>query len=72
MALAPRKILHLEIPEIKAGLNANFSIIDPDIHWQVDSSKFKSKSFNSPFIGWNLTGRAFGVFNKGMWYHHLE
>ena len=70
MAIAPRRILNLNIPEIKIGEAANFSIVDPDIEWTVDKTKFKSRSSNSPFVGWKLFGKSFGVFNNGLWYQN--
>lgn len=61
----PRRILHLPPIQIKDGEVANLTIIDPDAAWVVDLQKFKSKSRNSPFGGRRLTGRPFGVINKG-------
>jgi len=72
MAIAPRKILNLKIPEIKVGEIANFSIVDPDIEWTVDKTKFRSRSSNSPFVGWKLVGKSFGVFNNGQWYQNIN
>jgi len=34
------------------------TIIDPARKWEVDPERFASKSRNSPFAGWTLTGRA--------------
>ena len=34
------------------------TIIDPKVRWTVDPSQFRSKSANTPFAGWELTGRA--------------
>ena len=68
MAISPRKLLNLAIPEIKTGERANFVIFDADLKWQVDITKFKSKSRNTPFDGCNLIGKSVGVFNHGLWY----
>lgn len=68
MAISPRKLLNLPIPEIKTGAEANFLIFDADLKWQVDVTKFKSKSRNTPFAGYNLFGKSVGVFNHGLWY----
>ena len=68
MAISPRKLLNLPIPEIKTGAEANFVIFDTDLKWQVDITNFKSKSRNTPFAGYNLFGNSVGVFNHGMWY----
>ena len=33
-------------------------VIDPDVRWKVDPAELNSKSANSPFLGWELQGRA--------------
>lgn len=68
-AINPRKILNLEIPKIKIGAKANLTIIDPDIIWTVDISKFKSKSKNSPFDKKLLTGKAIAIINKNKMFY---
>jgi dihydroorotase len=69
LSINPRKILNLPIPKFKVGEIANFTIIDPDHIWTVDTSKFKSKSKNSPFDKKLLTGKAIAVINrKKMFY----
>ena len=61
----PRRIIGKPL-DVREGVAANLTFIDPDIQWQVDASKFKSKSKNSPFNGRKLKGRAFGIFNRGI------
>ncbi len=71
LAVNPRKILNLPIPQFTEGEQANFTILDIDEIWTVDVSKFKSKSKNSPFDKRLLTGRAVGVINnKKMFYNN--
>lgn len=67
-AVNPRRILHL--PEVRCieGEQANLTIIDPNAEWVVDPQKFKSMSKNSPFKGFALVGRPFGVINNGKVY----
>jgi dihydroorotase len=60
----PRRIIGKEIV-ITKGEPANLSFIDPEIEWKVETSKFKSKSKNSPFNGRVLKGKAVGIFNHG-------
>lgn len=68
-AINPRKILNIKIPEFSIGELANLTILDPDVVWTVDLSKFKSKSKNSPFNKRLLTGKPVGVLNNSqMWY----
>lgn len=64
LSINPRKILNLPIPLIKEGEKANLSIIDKDIVWTVDKSRFLSKSNNTPFDKKLLTGKALGVINN--------
>lgn len=61
----PRKILRLPQIRIEEGERANLTFLDPDTAWTVDVNHFRSKSKNSPFIGYHLKGRALGIFNKG-------
>jgi dihydroorotase len=61
----PRRILHLPEIRIEEGAMANLTIIDPVAQWVVDPSTFRSLSHNTPFGGYRLTGRPFGVLNNG-------
>ena len=65
MSIRPRRILGLEPVKIEKGMTANLTIADPNAEWEVDHFKFKSKSRNTPFKGWKLKGKAWGIFNKG-------
>ena len=64
LSINPRKILNIPIPKFEVGAIANFTILDADLVWTVDTSKFKSKSKNSPFDKRLLTGKAIAVINK--------
>jgi len=68
LSINPRKILNIPIPKFEVGAIANFTIIDPDLVWTVDISKFKSKSKNSPFDKRLLTGKAIAVINRRKMY----
>jgi dihydroorotase len=68
LAINPRKILNLPIPEIKEGAIANLTILDADGVWTVDKKKFLSKSSNTPFDKRLLTGKSVGVINKGLMF----
>jgi len=65
LSVNPRRILHLPEVRIEAGVRANLTILDPSARWVVDLRAFRSMSKNSPFAGFRLTGRAFGVINNG-------
>jgi dihydroorotase len=64
----PRRILHLPEIKISEGEIANLTIFDPLAEWVVDPAMFKSKSKNSPFGGFKLKGRPFGVVNNNQVY----
>jgi dihydroorotase len=44
--------------QLKAGLLADFAVIDLQKKWTVDSGKFFSKSRNTPFNKWNVTSQV--------------
>ncbi|MDZ7262579.1 MAG: dihydroorotase, partial [candidate division KSB1 bacterium] len=64
MSIHPAEILALESPSLIPGARANLTILNPNQTWTVDKNKFKSRSRNSPFHGWQLKGKIFGVLNN--------
>jgi dihydroorotase len=65
LAINPRKILKIPIPQIKPGEKANLTVIDINEVWTVDIKNFYSKSKNSPFDKKLLTGKSVAVINNG-------
>lgn len=65
MAVNPRRILGIEQVQLKAGSVADLTVIDPAVEWTVVEEEFESKSSNSGFIGFELTGRATDVYVGG-------
>jgi dihydroorotase len=57
----------LGIPKgtLKAGADADVTIIDPNLAWTIDPAQFRSKSRNTPFGGWKVRGRAHTVIVAG-------
>lgn len=72
LAINPRQILNIEIPQIKIGNKAEFTFLIPDKIWAVNLSQSKSKSKNSPFDKKLLTGKAIGIFNNSKLYLNGE
>jgi len=64
MSVNPRKILNLPEIKISEGEIANLTILDLNSKWTVDVNKFHSKSKNTPYTGWELTGKPSGVLNN--------
>ncbi|HHH52410.1 MAG TPA: dihydroorotase [Bacteroidetes bacterium] len=65
ISTGPRKILGLENVTIEQGQRANMTIFDPDIEWTLTESDIKSKSSNTPYLGYKLKGKVLGIINKG-------
>lgn len=65
MAINPKKRFGIGSYEIKEGCSADFVIIDPDIYFMIDSSKFKSKGRSTPFDGMQVKGRVEKTIYKG-------
>jgi len=58
LTIGPARILGVGGGTLSVGAAADVTIIDPQSEWQVDPEQFCSKSRNTPFAGWNMTGRA--------------
>ncbi len=54
----PAKIMRLDKGHLSIGADADITIIDPDAQWVVKPGKLRSKSRNTPFSGWKMTGKA--------------
>jgi dihydroorotase len=68
LAIAPRKIFGIAIPQIKEGLTAKLTLFDPATAFTFDISLIKSKSKNSAFVGKQLTGKVIGIVNGNSSY----
>lgn len=64
LAVRPRQILGLAVPQIKAGAMANLVLFDPAKSWNFDEKTNKSKSKNSPLFGQTLKGAVELVINN--------
>lgn len=65
LTVAPRQILRLPVPKIKKGTPANLTIFDATTAWTFESRHIQSKSRNTPFVGDQMVGRAWAIYNKG-------
>lgn len=64
LAINPRKILGVEVPQIKEGAKANLTLFDTEKEWTLEAKAILSKSKNSPFIGKKLKGKVIAVINN--------
>jgi dihydroorotase len=58
MSTEPARVFHLPGGTLRVGAPADIVVFDPEAHWVVDPSTFRSKSRNSPFVGRQLVGRV--------------
>jgi dihydroorotase len=54
------------------GSRADVTIFDPKKRWTFDAAKSRSKSRNTPFDGWQLTGRVVATIVGGRIVHRAE
>ncbi len=66
MTAAPARILGLKGKGVlRAGADADLTLIDPKATWTVDPAQFKSKGRCTPYEKMELTGRAAHVIVGG-------
>ncbi len=58
MSTAPAKILGVTGGTLTIGSPADITVIDPDMHFIYTKDSIVSNSANSPFLDWNLQGKA--------------
>jgi dihydroorotase len=52
----PARLFNLPGGSLAPGAPADVTILDPDARWTIDPTRFRSKSHNTPFTGWTVTG----------------
>ena len=67
LVVAPREILGLPVPTLEEGSAANLTVFDAETRWTFEREHVRSKSANTPFLGQELVGRAWAVYNGGRW-----
>ena len=65
MTSIPAQILKIDKGGLSVGADADVTVIDPNHSWQVDVSKFYSKSRNCPYDNWCLNARAITTIVAG-------
>jgi dihydroorotase len=61
----PARLLGLPGGSLAPGAPADLTILDPAAEWTVDPARFESRSRNTPFGGWTLTGRPWKTIVRG-------
>ncbi len=65
MTVGPARVLGLPGGTLAPGAPADVTLVDPERRWKVEARGFRSKSRNTPFEGWEMTGRAVAVVVGG-------
>lgn len=65
LTINPARALGLKKGTLAVGADADITVIDPNLRWIVDPTRFKSKSTNTPFAGVELQGKAVHVILGG-------
>jgi dihydroorotase len=69
----PAAVLRLpDAGTLRVGGAADITVIDPEHSWTVDPQQFASRSRNTPFAGWNVSGRAEVVIVDGEVRYRLD
>lgn len=58
LTCVPAAIVGLKKGTLAVGADADITIFDPAAAWEVQPEQFFSKSKNTPFAGWKLTGKV--------------
>ncbi|MEP6933161.1 MAG: dihydroorotase [Nitrospirota bacterium] len=58
LSTAPAKAFGLVKGTLAVWADADVAIVDQQEQWEVDPTKFRSKSRNTPFAGWKVKGRV--------------
>jgi dihydroorotase len=56
--IAPAGLLRLPKGTLSVGADADVTVLAPDREWVFEQSGTASKSYNTPFYGWRLKGKA--------------
>ena len=65
LAIAPRRVLGLPLPELQPKAPAELTIFAPDQNWTFSARHIASRSRNTPFIGRNFRGKVLGIIHRG-------
>jgi dihydroorotase len=71
MSIAPARILGVPAGSVSADGVADLTVIDPDVRYIFNAEQSYSKGKNSPFIGWELQGRAVMTLVAGEVKHNI-
>ena len=66
LTVSPRKIMGFDNDLLKEGKEAELVLFNEDEKWIFNKNDINSKSYNSPFIDAQLSGRVIHTISKGV------
>ena len=72
LTCGPAQILGLKVGQLNVGAPADICIFDPDYHWTLHAEQLSSQGKNTPFDGWEMTGRVHYTLRQGRIVYALE
>ena len=72
MTRKPARLLGLDAGVLAVGAPADVTVFDPDLEWTPSRGQFRSRSFNSPWLGRPLVGRPTTTIVGGRVVHELD
>ena len=58
MSYNPAKVMKMDKGDIQPGKVADVAIFDPNVNYKIDKTTFASKGQNTPFHGYEVTGKV--------------
>lgn len=59
-----RNVLGLGAVTVSEGQQANLTLFNPEGNWTFETANILSKSKNSAFLGSNMQGKVYGIYNQ--------
>jgi dihydroorotase len=72
MSCAPARVFKLPGGTLRRGAAGDVTVFDPDVEWQVDPTRFRSKGRNTPYAGKRLRGRVHLTAVDGRVIHRAD
>jgi len=72
LTTTPRRILRLDAPTLAEGEPASLTVFDASTRWAFTEEHVRSKSRNTPFLGEELVGRPWAIYNDGRFLPHED
>jgi dihydroorotase len=71
LTAGPAEILGVDDGGLRPGSTADLCLVNPGLGWQLQPGKLRSAGQNTPFAGWEFSGRAVMTVTGGRIVHRL-